>query len=110
MKENVEKKVEKKQEYELIIEAKRIQGKKENGEEYDFLTFEGYEKSGRKCRFIFTKDCNEQIEEVGTYKVIVDKKNINKDKQNRFSRYFIKAVKSIEVFNNSYDNDDDLDF
>lgn len=99
----------KKEQYELIIEAKRIQGEKD-GRKYDFLTFEGYEKSGRKCRFIFTKDCNEIIEKVGQFKVVVDKKHINKDKQNRFSRYYIKQVVSIEEFNNEYDNDDDLDF
>ena len=95
--------------YELIMESKRIQGEKD-GRKYDFLTFEGFEKSGKKCRFIFTKECGEVIKEVGTFKVVVDKKDINKDKQNRYSRYYIKKVISVEKFDNSYDNDDDLDF
>ena len=95
--------------YELIMEAKRIQGEK-NGEEYDFLSFEGFEKTGRKCHFIFTRDCNKPIKEVGTYKVVVNKKDINKDNQNRYSRYYIKAVKSVEKFNNEYDNDEELPF
>lgn len=105
----MEKKVEKKEQYELIMEAKRIQGEKD-GRKYDFLTFEGYEKSGKKCRFIFTRECGEPIKEVGQYKVVVDKKDINKDKQNRFSRYYIKNYISCEPFNSSFDNDDDLDF
>lgn len=106
MKETVKNETVKKEQYELIMEAKRIQGSK-NGEEYDFLSFEGFEKTGKKCRFIFTKQCNNVPEKVGTYKVIVDRKDINKDKQNRYSRYYIKSIISCEVFDGTFDNSDD---
>ena len=99
----------KKEQYEIVIEAKRIQGEKD-GRKYDFLSFEGFEKNGRKCRFIFTKECKNIPEEVGQYKIVVEKKNINKDKQNRYARYYIKELVSCEKFESSYDNDDDLDF
>lgn len=98
-----------KNQYEIIIEAKRIQGEKD-GRKYDFLSYEGYEKTGKKARFIFTKECKNVPDKVGQYKLIVDKKDINKDTQNRYSRYYIKNFVSCELFDGSFDNDEDLPF
>lgn len=95
--------------YEIVIEAKRIQGKKDD-KEYDFLSFEGYENSGRRVRFIFTKNCDNVPTEVGMYKMTVKKQDISRDKYNRYSRYYIRKISHIEKYDNVIDNDEDLDF
>lgn len=98
--------------YEILMEVKRIKGEK-NGKKYDFLTYEGYDKTGKKCRFIFTRDCKEGVDypdSEGEFIVYVDKKDINRDKSSKYARYYIKATKNYEVFSGSYDNDEDLPF
>lgn len=97
-------------EYNIVISARRIKGTKQNGEDYDFLTFKGYEKSGKKCDFLFTKDCNDVPEEEGEYIIVVNKRYINKDKLSRYNRYWIKQLVSCDVYDGYYENEEDLDF
>lgn len=97
-------------EYNIIIAAKRIEGVKADGTEYSFLTFKGYEKSGKRADFMFTKDCNNVPTEEGEYIIVVDKKYINKDKASRYNRYWIKQLISCEEYDGFIENEEDLDF
>ena len=96
-------------EYKIRVEAKRIKGERD-GKKYDFLSFEGFDKNGRKCRFKFTKDCNDVPEEEGEYIMTVDRAYINKDKQSRFNNYWVKEVISFEEYDGFTPNEDDLPF
>ena len=96
--------------YEIIIKGKRITGTKSDGNEYDFIAFTGYEKTGKKASFNFTKDCNDVPEEEGEYKVTVKKKYINKDKNVIFNRYWIKEIENIEPYDGFTINEEDLPF
>ena len=95
--------------YEIQVSVKRIQGEK-NGKEYNFLAYEGYTKNGDKCRFKFTNECNNVPQETGNFILTVDKKDINRDKGNRYNVFWIKNVIKCEKFDNVYDNDEDLPF
>lgn len=97
-------------EYDIIVAAKRIEGTKENGEHYSFLTFKGYEKSGKRADFLFTKDCNDVPTEEGEYIITVNKKYINKDKMSRYNRYWIKRLESCVEYDGFIENNEDLDF
>ena len=97
-------------EYNIIISGKRIKGTRANGEEYDFISFIGYEKSGKKASFNFTRDCNDVPEEEGEYIITVKKKYINKDKNVRFNRYWIKELESVVPYDGYIENEEDLDF
>lgn len=98
------------QEYNIVVAAKRIEGVKTDGTEYSFLTFKGYEKSGKKADFLFTKDCNDTPTEEGEYIIVVNKKYINKDKLSRYNRYWIKQLVSCEPYDGFVENNEDLDF
>lgn len=98
------------QEYNIVIAAKRIEGIKTDGTEYSFLTFKGFEKSGKRADFLFTKDCNDVPTEEGEYIIVVNKKYINKDKLSRYNRYWIKQLVSCDVYDGYYENSEDLDF
>lgn len=98
--------------YEIQMDAIRVKGERD-GKAYDFLSFEGYDKKGKKCRFKFTKDCAENYdipEEEGTYIFKINKKDINKDKQSRYSIYWVRAIESVQDFEGTFDNDEDLPF
>lgn len=98
--------------YEILMEVKRIKGTK-NGKDYDFLSYEGFDKTGKKSRFIFTKKCEvgtDYPDSEGEYIVTVDKKKISRDNQSKYPRYYINEVISYEVFEGSYDNDEELPF
>ena len=96
-------------EYKLEIEVKRIKGEK-NGKKYDFLGYTGYTTDGRKAKFKFTKDCKNKPEAEGLYICLVDSDKIWKDKQTKFNEFFIKELKSCEVFEFNAPENDDLPF
>lgn len=95
--------------YELQVEAKRIKGERD-GKKYDFLSFETFDKNGKKSRIKFTKACENIPEEEGTYLIKVKMKDINRDKMSKYLIYWIKAMVSCEDYEQSFDNDEPLPF
>ncbi len=95
--------------YEIIVEGKRIKGTS-NGRAYDFIAFDTYDNNGRKSTIKFTKAVKEVPEAEGTYKVLVNKKDINRDKMSKYPVYWIKKVVSITEFEPTFDNTEDLPF
>lgn len=93
----------------IIMEVKRIKGEK-NGNKYDFLAYNGYDKNNRKCKFKFTKACKGQPDDEGLFEVTVDSKMINKDKGSRFNDYWIKAVESYTKYDGFQSKPEDLPF
>ena len=97
--------------YELVIHAKRIKGESADGRKYDFLSYEGYDKEGHKCKFKFTKDVKNLPSEAGEYVFVILKTKINRDKKVRFNEYWIRQVESIAPYAPHFeDNVEDLPF
>ena len=96
-------------EYKLEIEAKRIKGEK-NGKKYDFLAYSGYTKEGTKCKFKFTKDCKLKPEAEGLFICTCDSDKIWQDKKTKYTEFFIKELKTCEVFEFNSPENDDLPF
>ncbi len=95
--------------YEIVVEGKRIKGTS-NGRSYDFIAFDAYDTNGKKSNIKFTKAVKGVPETEGTYKVLVNKKDINKDKSSKYPTYWIKGVVSITEFEPTFDNSEDLPF
>ena len=110
MADNMKKEINKEHEYTIQMEAKRVKGEKSNGEKYNFLAFEGFDKKGNKCTFKFTDKCKIKPEEEGDYIVKVKLKDINKDKLSRYNIYWIRESISVEEYDGNYENDEELPF
>lgn len=99
--------------YEIVMHAKRIKGEKD-GRKYDFLSYEGADKDGHKCKFKFTKEAVAQgvlPKEAGEYLFKIDKRYINKDHKTRFNEYWIKTILSVEEYVPRFtENTEDLPF
>lgn len=90
--------------YEIIIRARRIKGESANGKKYDFLSFEGYDTNGQKCKFKFTNAVKNLPVEAGEYTFIIPKAAINKDKKVRWNEYWVREVQSCDPYVPHFDD------
>ena len=101
------------EQYQLTVEAVRIKGITDDGKLYDFIAFHTFDKYGKKSKIKFTKAVDKKLipDSPGTYIVTVNKKDINRDKNNKYPVYWIKAITAItEYEGTSKDNEEDLPF
>ena len=96
--------------YKIQCDVIRIKGTSKDGEAYDFLTYTGWDKNGRKCKLKFTKACEGQPKKEGCYVLEIDEKDINRDKQVRFNEYWVKNVISYTEYDGFKTDPEDLPF
>lgn len=98
-------------EYNIMLEAVRLKGNSDDGKAYDFIAFHTYDKTGKKAKIKFTKAVKKDLipEKAGTYTLVVEKKNISKDKYNKYPVFWVKEIKALTEYEPSaLDNDEDL--
>lgn len=96
--------------YKIQCDVIRIKGTSQDGDDYDFLTYTGWDKNGRKCKLKFTKACEGQPKKEGCYVLEIDEKDINRDKQVRFNEYWVKEVKSYTEYDGFKTDPEELPF
>ena len=97
--------------YEIVVTAKRIQGETADGRKYDFLTWTGYDKDGRKCKFKMVNGIQGLPKNAGEYVLKVYKEFINRDKKTRFNEYWVREIISCEPYEPHFEaNVEDLPF
>ena len=67
-----------------------------DGEKRSFVSFTTVDKKGRKCRLKFTKECENVPKKAGKYKMIIDKNNMNIDKNSIYYTVWVEQIETVE--------------
>lgn len=100
------------EEYEIIIDGERKQGKTSDGRPYDFIAWNGWDKTNKRASFRFTQKCENVPKDPGSYRFIIKKRDINLDRQRRYKTYWINTIAFVQPYSyeNSREVDEDLPF
>lgn len=97
--------------YKIQCDVIRIKGTSKDGKKYDFLTFNGWDKHGRKCKLKPTKSCQDKMPNTeGCYVLEVDENDIRPDKQVRFNEYWVRNVISYTEYDGFKTDPEELPF
>lgn len=91
----------------IVMDGERKKGKRQDGRAYDFIAWQGWDKYNKRATFKFVKTVQNVPTEEGTYKFILPKFAMHRDKSTRYATYWINEITEVKPY--SYETSREID-